>query len=141
MTTRSSTYIIRNRRNGGLESALRGVPQANMDLGLFQEAKVTEGIYTCGLAGYSIVTTNAASRYHGRVAVFHRPAPHFAVEVVQQFGPNVVGFQMVTVERRWYIVGCYLAPDDTLTIDNAMPRSKSAPWAPNCWWRGTLTPT
>ena len=31
------------------------------------------------------------------------------VEAVQQFGPNSVGFQLATGERRWYIVGCYLA--------------------------------
>ena len=30
------TYNIRKMRNGGLESAMRGVSQANMDLGVFQ---------------------------------------------------------------------------------------------------------
>ena len=39
------------------------------------------------------------------------------MEAVQQFGPNVIGFQLATGARRWYIVGCYLAPDDTLTIE------------------------
>ena len=29
------TYNIRNGRNGGLESALRGMAQANIDLGVF----------------------------------------------------------------------------------------------------------
>ena len=38
------------------------------------------------------------------------------VEAVQQFGTNIVGFQLVTVEQRWYIFGCYFAPDDTSTI-------------------------
>ena len=36
MPIRFGTYNIRNRRNGGLESALRGMSQANMDLGIFQ---------------------------------------------------------------------------------------------------------
>ena len=44
---RFGTYKIRNGRNGGLESALRGMSQANMDLGIFQETKCTDGIYTC----------------------------------------------------------------------------------------------
>ena len=48
--------------------------------------------------------TDTPSRHRGGVAFFHRPAPHFAVEAVQQFGPNVVGFQLVTGARRWYIV-------------------------------------
>ena len=114
---RFGTYNIPNSRNGGLELAFRGVSQANMDLGIFQEKKVTDGIYTRGLAGYSVVVTDATIRHRGGLAVFHRLAPYFAVEAVQQFGLNVVGFQMATGERRWYIVGCYLAPDDTLTID------------------------
>ena len=33
---RLGTYNIRNGRNGGLESALWGMSQANMDLGIFQ---------------------------------------------------------------------------------------------------------
>ena len=40
------TYNIRNGRKGGLEMALRGVSQANMDLGILQETKLTDGIYT-----------------------------------------------------------------------------------------------
>ena len=33
------TYNIRNGRNGGLKSAFRGMAQANIDLGVFQETK------------------------------------------------------------------------------------------------------
>ena len=56
--------------------------------------------------------------------MFHWPVPHFAVEAVQQFGPKVVGFQMVKGERRWYIVGCYLAPNDTSTIESVVAAIK-----------------
>ena len=62
--------------------ALRGMSQANMDLGIFQETKVTYGIYTRGSVGYILVTIDVPSRHHSGVAVFHRPAPHFAVEAV-----------------------------------------------------------
>ena len=59
--------------------------------------------------------------------MFHRPAPHFAVEAVQQFGPNIVGFQLATGERRWYIVGCYIAPNDTSTIESVVAALKERP--------------
>ena len=78
---------------------------------------LTDGIYTCGSDGYSVVATDAPSRQCSGVAIFHRPAPHFAVEAVQKFGPNVISFQVATGVRRWYIVACYLAPDDTSTIE------------------------
>ena len=41
---RFGTYNIRNVRNRGLKLALREMSQANMDLGIFQETKVTDGI-------------------------------------------------------------------------------------------------
>ena len=124
---RFGTYNIHNGRNGGLESALRGMSQANTDLDIFQEKKVTDGIYTRGLAGYSVVAADAPSRHHGRVEVFHRPAPHFAVEAVQQFGPNVVSLYPATREKWWYIKRCYLAPDDTLTTESVVAKLKERP--------------
>ena len=42
-----------------MESALRGMAQANIDLGDFQETKFTEGIYTRKSAGYRVVATDA----------------------------------------------------------------------------------
>ena len=59
--------------------------------------------------------------------MFYRPAPHFVVEAVQQFNPNVVSFQMATGERWWYIVGCYLDPDNTLTIESVVAALKECP--------------
>ena len=98
---RFGPYNIRNGRNGGLEAALRGMSQANMDMGILQETKITDGIYTCGSAGYSVVATDAPSRHRGGVAIFYRSEPHFAVEVVDKFGTNVIGFQLATGARRW----------------------------------------
>ena len=49
------------------------------------------------------------------------------MEAVQQFGPNVVGFQLATGERCWYIVGCYLVPDDTSTIECVVAALKERP--------------
>ena len=53
--------------------------------------------------------------------------PHFALEDVQQFGPKVVGFQLATGKRWWYIVGCYLAPDRTLTKESVIAALKEHP--------------
>ena len=39
--------------------------KAKMDLGIFQETKCTDGIYTCELDGYSIVVTDAPRRHRG----------------------------------------------------------------------------
>ena len=56
------------------------------------------------------------SQHYVGVAVFYRLSPHYVVEGVHQFGPNVISFQLETGERRWYIVGCYLAPGNGTKI-------------------------
>ena len=59
--------------------------------------------------------------------MFHLPAPHFAVEVVQKFGTNVVCFQLAKGERQWYIVVCYLAPNNTSAIESVVAALKERP--------------
>ena len=49
------------------------------------------------------------------------------MEAVRQFGLNVVSFQLATGARRWYIIGCYLAPDDTSTIESVIAALKERP--------------
>ena len=138
---RFGTYNIRNGRNGGLGSAPRGMAQANMDLGIFQETKCTDGIYTRESDGFSLVATDAPIQHRSGVAMFSRPSPHFLVEAVRQFDPNIVGFQMAMGARRWYIIGCYLAPDDTSTIDNVVAALKKRPRGTTLLVAGDLNTT
>ena len=87
---RFGTYNIRNRRNGGLELALRGMSQANMDLGIFQETKCTDRIYTRESARYRVVATDVPSQHQGGVALFYKSSPLFAVEAIREYRPNVM---------------------------------------------------
>ena len=75
-----------------MESALGGMAQANIDLGVFQETKCTDGVYTRESAGYRVVATYTLSRHRGGVALFYRLSPLFAVEAVREYGPNVLSF-------------------------------------------------
>ena len=54
-------------------------------------------------------------------------APYFAVEAIQEIGPNVIRFQLVTEARQWYIVGCYLVPDNTSMIERVVEALKERP--------------
>ena len=98
-----------------------------MDLGILQETKLTNGVYTRGSARYSVITTDALSRHRGGVTIFYRSEPHFVVEAVEKFGPNVIGFQLAAGAQRWYIVGLYLAPDDTTTMERVSEAIRSRP--------------
>ena len=52
---------------GGLKAELRGMSQANVDLGILQETKLTDGVYTRGSAGYNVIATDVPSRHRGGV--------------------------------------------------------------------------
>ena len=54
------------------------------------------------------------------MALFYREGADFAIEEVRPYGPNVISFEVVTGRRRWYIIGCYLAPDDARTIERVV---------------------
>ena len=55
------SYNIRNGQNGGIESALRGVSKANLDLGVLQETNITDGIFNHRSSGYIIVAMDVTS--------------------------------------------------------------------------------
>ena len=46
---------------------------------------------------------------------------------MRKFGPNVIGFQLATGARRWYIMGCYLAPNETSTIERVVKALRDRP--------------
>ena len=39
---------------------------------------------------------------------------------MRPYGPNVISFEVATGRRRWYIIGCYLAPDNARTIERVV---------------------
>ena len=42
------------------------------------------------------------------------------MEEVRTYGPNFIRFKVVTGRRRWYIIGCYIAPNDAWTIERVV---------------------
>ena len=51
--------------------------QSNLELGVIQETKVKDGVYTCGSDGYSVVAMYTSSRHCGGVAVIYCSNPWF----------------------------------------------------------------
>ena len=54
------------------------------------------------------------------MAPFYRPSPLFELEAVREYRLNVLSFKVATGARRWYIIGCYLAPDNAETIERVV---------------------
>ena len=89
----------------------------NVDFGFLLETKLTDGIHTRFSAGYHVEATEAMSRSQGGIAVFYCDSPFFQVESVVKHGPNVISLELVTGRRRFPIVGAYVPPSDTTTVE------------------------
>ena len=95
-----------------------GIGQANIDVGIFQETKLAERIYTYDLAVYSAVATLVPIQHRGSIALFYRDPPYFSFEAIQKFGVNIIEGQLAMEERRWYIIIFYLVPREGATIQD-----------------------
>ena len=100
---------------------------------VFQETNITKRIYTPESSEYMVVTTEAPIAHSGGVAVFYRAADHLSVEALHTYGVNVVCFLLALINRQWFIVGGYLAPDYYLTIEDVIATIASGPGGARCW--------
>ena len=107
--------------------------QANMDLGVFQETNLTKISYMFESSGYKVMAMEELSAHNGGVAVFYRAEDSFSAEALQNYRANVVRFQLASDDRRWYIMGCYLALDNASTIEDVITAIGKRPRASGDW--------
>ena len=67
---RFGTNNILNFRNVGLNSALHGMDQVNIELGLLQENNLVDGFYVRESAVFSVISSDVMSRHCRGVALF-----------------------------------------------------------------------
>ena len=121
-------WNIRCGRNGGLEFAARGMKQMGMDIAIFQEAKLTEGKYTKGTSGYKVFASNAQSTQKGGVALLWvEDHDLFEIESVRFPTADVLTFQLITGDSKWFVVSGYIAPGDKETVVEMRKRIEQRP--------------
>ena len=87
-----------------------------MEIGVLQETKLMEGIYTWKSAGYFVLATEAEIRHWGGITVSWLREKGRQLKGMNNYGPNVVRFMLETGWRRWYVVGEYIPPNDQLVV-------------------------
>jgi exonuclease III len=112
---------------GNMEVALRAISQANVDIGILTDAKLMDYRYTKYSHGYEAIATTAKSKAQGGVALAYRDDEAWQVEAVKRFGPNVIGFELVTCNHRYSCVGGYISPTDSDTIEFIRSAFESTP--------------
>ena len=122
-------YNIRSGCNGGLESALIAMRLMGVDCGVFLETKLTKSVYThwrvCIHTGAAVTTSDPPMR---RASDKEGASETYEIEEVEMLGPNVLSFQLVLGATQWYIVGCYIPPNDLTTLTHVEQAWQACPW-------------
>jgi hypothetical protein len=85
-------------------------------LGVFLETKLTGGVYTWKLSGYSVVASDSPSAHQGGIAFFWWANKTYKVMDWRIRGPNVLSFVIVMWSQHFYTMGYYIPPDDLCTL-------------------------
>ena len=80
-------YNIHNWRYGGIESELRMIVQANMDLRVLYKTKITVSVYMRRSLDYNVLVLEAPIKHPGGVKLFFRKSPNFQITVNQSSVP------------------------------------------------------
>jgi endonuclease/exonuclease/phosphatase family metal-dependent hydrolase len=86
--------------------------QLEVDIGFLMETKLTGGIYTRHSSGYDVLASNATSSSSGGIALFWRGNISYEVEETRIWGPNVISLHLMLGATRFFVVGCYIPPND-----------------------------
>ncbi len=87
-----------------------------VNFGIVLETKSTKGVYTHWSSGYHVRATPAPSAWQGGISLFWRASDLYEVEEVELHGPTVLSFELVLGATRYYIVGCYILPNNLTTL-------------------------
>jgi hypothetical protein len=99
----------------------------NWDIAILTETKLTDDRYTKYSHGYEVIATTSKSNAQGGGSLAYCDNKAWQVETVKRFGPNVVGFQLVTGNHRYPRVCGYIPPTDFDTIEFIRSAFESTP--------------
>ena len=114
------------------------IPLRPIDCGVLKEMNITKGFFARESSGFRVMATEVLSSHRGGVASFYREAENFSIEELRLHGPNIIGFQLVTWRRRWHVMGCYIAPNNALTIEDVAAAIRDRPYGAELLVTGNL---
>ena len=100
-------------------AAAKGLRQMGVGCCVLTETKLTNNRYPKMASGYCMTLSKATSPRQGGVALLWEEGhKDFEVETVTIVSPNLLTFQLVTGEDRYFVMGAYIPPADTLGVDD-----------------------
>ena len=97
-------YSIHNWRYGGINSELRVIVQANMDLGFLYKTKITANIYMRRSLDYNVLVSEAPIKHQGEGRTLLPLLPQLSDHGEPFLCTHVFIFHMLMCQKRWFIV-------------------------------------
>jgi hypothetical protein len=110
-TVRWCTYNIEHHGLLRLQLALKNMARLRMDFGFMTETKIANGLYPKEYWGYNLHSTIATNN-QGGVTLFYRENANYTIELIKEWGPNVLSCVVVSGGKRWTAVGIYIPPNE-----------------------------
>ena len=106
-------------RNTGLTSAAKGWAQMGVGLAVSTETKVTDNHHSHPTSGYKILALKVISHSQGGIALlWGENNGGYKVELAQICMPNLLTFQLIIGDERFYCMGIYIPPTDTMGVED-----------------------
>jgi hypothetical protein len=114
-----ATWNIRCVRGTGMAAAAKGLAQMGVGIGILTKTKVIDNWYSKSLLGYRVLVLKAASPHQGGIGLIWREDhDRFEVEAIRPLTPNLMSFQLVTGDERFYVMGIYIPPNCTVGVED-----------------------
>ncbi len=102
-----------------MAAAAKGLAQMGVGIGILTKTKVIDDWYSKSLLGYRVLVLKATSPHQGGIGLIWREDHDgFEVEAVRPLTPNLISFQLVTGDERFYVMGIYIPPNCTLGVED-----------------------
>ncbi len=114
-----ATWNIRSVQGSGLAAAARGLRQMGIGRCVLTKTKLTDDRYSKTTSGSRVISSKAMSPQQGGVALLWEEGHQgFEIEAVTIVSPNLLTFQLVTGEERYFVMAAYIPPSDTTGVDD-----------------------
>ena len=106
-----ASWNIRDGRNGGLVNAAKGMADMGIGCAFLSEVKISDNKYAKRPEGYEIIISRGKSKQQGGVALLWKDKhPMFEIENANARVRNLITFQLITGDKRFYVMAIYIAP-------------------------------
>jgi hypothetical protein len=108
--------------------AAKGLEQMGVGLAVLMETKLTDDRYTRLALGFKILASKATSHNQGGIALLWKENHSgYEVESAQIATPNLLTFQLITGDERFYYMGIYIPPTDTMGVEDLWAAWEACP--------------